>query len=136
MEAHQVRSQALPPRETIIGLQLNGDSKAYPLSLIDQHRLIVDQLGKIPLLMTLATDGLTVRAFDRRVEGRALDFYVKAEDSNLFIDNTGTEWNFDGVAISGELAGKKLQKLVILKDFWFDWLNYHPNTSIYGERRL
>jgi Protein of unknown function (DUF3179) len=134
VEAHQVRSQALPPRETIIGLQLNGDSKAYPLSLIDQHRLIVDQLGKIPLLITLATDGLTVRAFDRRVEGRALDFYVKTEDSNLFIDNTGTEWNFDGVAVSGQFAGRKLQKLVILKDFWFDWLNYHPNTSIFGER--
>ena len=34
------------------------------------------------------------------------------------------------------LAGKRLKKIAILKDYWFDWKAYHPTTGVYllGER--
>ena len=44
---------------------------------------------------------------------------------------TLSEWNFDGCAISGEMKGKCLNRIDALKDFWFDWQHYHPNTEIY-----
>jgi hypothetical protein len=136
VQVRQSNPQPFPAREIIIGINLNDASKAYPLSEINQNRLILDHVGSTPTLIALGSDGLTVRAFDRRVDEKILDFFVKAKKPNQFVDsNTGSQWNFDGEAISGPLAGKKLQKLVILKDFWFDWLNYHPNTASYNSAR-
>jgi uncharacterized protein DUF3179 len=44
---------------------------------------------------------------------------------------TASEWNFQGCAIAGPAQGKCLDRVPALKDFWFDWRNYHPNTTIY-----
>ena len=44
---------------------------------------------------------------------------------------TASEWNFQGCAISGPSLGKCLDRVPALKDYWFDWRNYHPNTTIY-----
>jgi hypothetical protein len=27
-----------------------------------------------------------------------------------------------------------LERIPMLKDYWFDWRNYHPKTSIYGKK--
>ncbi len=44
---------------------------------------------------------------------------------------TASEWNFQGCAISGPSLGKCLDRVPALKDYWFDWRNYHPETTIY-----
>jgi hypothetical protein len=44
---------------------------------------------------------------------------------------TASEWNFQGCAISGPSQGKCLDRIPALKDYWFDWRNYHPDTTIY-----
>jgi hypothetical protein len=44
---------------------------------------------------------------------------------------TASEWNFQGCAISGSAAGKCLDRVPALKDYWFDWRNYHPQTTVY-----
>ncbi len=50
----------------------------------------------------------------------------------ILIDSTtASEWNFQGCAISGPAKGKCLDRVPALKDFWFDWRNYHPQTTIY-----
>ena len=49
----------------------------------------------------------------------------------LLDTTTASEWNFQGCAISGPSQGKCLDRVWALKDFWFDWRNYHPDTTIY-----
>jgi ribosomal protein L12E/L44/L45/RPP1/RPP2 len=50
----------------------------------------------------------------------------------LLLDTTtSSEWNFQGCAVSGPAQGKCLDRLPALKDYWFDWRNYHPDTTIY-----
>ncbi len=44
---------------------------------------------------------------------------------------TASEWNFQGCAISGPSLGKCLDRVPALKDYWFDWRNYHPETTVY-----
>jgi hypothetical protein len=48
---------------------------------------------------------------------------------------TGSEWSFAGEAVAGPLAGKKLAKTFVLKDYWFDWRGYNPGTSVYSLSR-
>ena len=50
---------------------------------------------------------------------------------SLLDTTTASEWNFQGCAISGPAQGKCLDRVPALKDYWFDWRNYHPDTTIY-----
>ncbi len=47
---------------------------------------------------------------------------------------TGSEWNFQGCAVSGKEKGVCLERVPMLKDYWFDWRNYNPKTTIWGIR--
>jgi hypothetical protein len=50
----------------------------------------------------------------------------------ILVDTTtASEWNFQGCAISGPALGKCLDRVPALKDYWFDWRNYHPQTTVY-----
>lgn len=126
----------LPPRALIAGLALNGRAVAYPLSALEKQRLIIDNIGSgggvTPIFVVLGDDNKSVRAFERAVDGRTLEFYVKPDTSPIqIIDETATTWDFSGKAVSGPLAGKQLKKVFALKDYWFDWKIYNPNTKVY-----
>jgi hypothetical protein len=124
----------LPPRELIIGLTVNGKSKAYPQADLVKQRLTLDELGGVPLFLVVGDDQQSVRAFERKVNDRVLEFFVKAEALSLqMVDaETGSVWDFSGKAVSGPLAGKQLAKVALLKDYWFDWKLYHPDTAVYS----
>ena len=52
----------------------------------------------------------------------------------LFDSGTGSEWTFQGCAVSGPAQGKCLEQVLALKDYWFDWRNYHPGTTVYSRQ--
>jgi hypothetical protein len=123
----------LPPRELIIGIEIEGASKAYPLALLQKQSPVLDQLGNVPIVIVVGEDKKSVRAFDRRVDGATVEFFIKTNSSPLrMLDSqTGSEWSFAGKATEGKLTGKNLTKIPVLADYWFDWKAYHPNTLIY-----
>jgi len=45
---------------------------------------------------------------------------------------TTSAWNFEGCAITGKMAGRCLEPVDVLKDYWFDWRNYNPKTTVYA----
>ncbi len=89
-------------------------------------------IGGKDVVVILGEDKKSVRAFERNVDGKTLEFFVKPETKEIVDAETGSVWNFSGEAVSGELSGKQLNKISVLKDFWFDWKIYHPNTQIYA----
>jgi hypothetical protein len=47
---------------------------------------------------------------------------------------TGSEWNFQGCAVSGKAKGACLEPVEVIKDYWFDWRNFNPSTTVYGKK--
>ena len=125
----------LAPRTLVMGIALEGKSVAYPLTTLQKQSPIVDMVGTVPIVVVLGDDHRSVRAFERNVDGRRLEFFQKKEDKNpqfqLIDAETGSTWNFEGKATGGPLSGRQLKKVFVLEDFWFDWRIYHPDTSIY-----
>ena len=122
----------LPPRTLVMGIALNGKSVAYPLSALQKQSPIIDMVGAVPVVIALGEDKRSVRAFERTVDGRTLEFFQKKDPQFQLIDaETGSTWNFEGKATSGPLAGRELKKVFVLEDYWFDWRIYHPDTAIY-----
>ena len=82
-------------------------------------------------MIVAAADGKSVRGFNRRVEGRTLEFFVELNtEPPMFIDaQTGSKWDFTGRAVSGPLQGKELKRVFLLKDYWFDWKYIIPQRQ-------
>jgi hypothetical protein len=129
---------ALEPRSLVVGVTAGGASKAYPFDAVVKQSPIMDTVGGVPIFIVAGEDKKSVRAYERTVDGRRLEFFVKADASPLVIVDaeTGSEWDFSGRATTGPLAGKQLTKVAVLNDYWFDWKAYHPDTAVYqlGER--
>jgi len=123
----------LAPRTLVMGIDINGKAVAYPLAALQKQSPIIDLIGTVPIVVVLGDDHRSVRAFERTVDGRRLEFFQKVENGALqLLDaETGSTWNFEGKAVSGSLAGRELKKVFVLEDFWFDWRLYHPDTAIY-----
>lgn len=123
------------PREVVAGVRVGGAAKAYPMTALRrQGPVLVDTVAGVPLVLVLAGDGRSVRAFERTVDGRELQLFARAGGATLrMVDaETGSEWDFSGAAVSGPLQGRRLEKVFILKDYWFDWKTYNPRTLVYG----
>ena len=124
--------KTLEPRTLIVGVTVNNQSKAYPFSAVQKQSPILDSVGGSEIMILLGEDGKSVRTFERQIDGKTLEFFVKPDSSEIVDAETNSVWNFAGEAVSGELAGKQLKQVQVLKDYWFDWKNYNPETQLYA----
>ncbi len=124
-------------RDLLLGIHAFGASRAFLFDRILKEKLVKDHVGAEPVLLVLGPDGESVRVFRDRIPGvdGAPDFYRMSPDKPgaLLMDaSTGSEWNFQGCATSGKSTGVCLERVPAIKDYWFDWRNYNPDTTIYG----
>jgi hypothetical protein len=107
-------AKGLHPKEPVIGLTINGKAKAYPLSELIWHEIVNDEIGCVPVSVTYCPLCNAAIVFDRRVDGRVLDFGTtgKLRMSDLIIWDRQTEswWQqFLGEGIVGEMTGVRLK---------------------------
>jgi hypothetical protein len=118
------------PKEIILGFNQDGIYKAYKQNDIESKTIINDSIGKIPVTL-FSLFSQNSRAFERTLDGQVLDFvYV---DNKIIDTQTNSEWNYDGLSISGEFEGKQLKRMPIEPGFWFEWIAFHPETLVYGD---
>lgn len=134
----------LPPMERVVTISLNGEDVAYPFSVMEKVRVVNDAVGGRPIVVvftkgvTSALDGGsipdsrdvgTAGVFERTLEGKVLTFKTSGV---RFIDTqTGSTWNFLGIATAGPVIGKRLVAVVNGNHFWFSWAVFRPTTRIY-----
>jgi Protein of unknown function (DUF3179) len=121
----------LEDREPVILVTVEGESRAYPVQILTWHEIVNTQFGDLPVAVTFCPLCNTAIAFDRRVDGRVLDFGTtgKLRDSDLVMYDRQTEswWQqFGGDALVGELAGKELRQLPARIVSWREFRRMHP----------
>jgi len=118
------------PKEIIVGFNENGLPKAYKQNDIESQILINDFIGETPVLL-ISLFSENSRAFERTIGGDVLDFVY--DDGKILDVQTSSEWNYDGLSISGDLEGMNLKRMPIEPGFWFEWVTFHPDTLVYGD---
>jgi hypothetical protein len=116
------------PKEIILGFNENGIYKAYKQNDVELHNIINDNIGETQILL-VSLFSQNSRAFDRTVNDEILEF--EFNDEKITDTTTKSEWNYDGVAISGPLEGNKLTRMSIEPGFWFEWIAFHPETEVW-----
>ena len=100
--------------EVVIGVEINGDARAYPIRILMWHEIVNDVVGGVPVAVTycpLCNAGIV---FERNTPHGLLDFGTtgKLRHSDLVMYDRQTEswWQqFTGRAIVGKLTGAKLK---------------------------
>lgn len=100
--------------EPVIGLEINGDRRAYPLGILTWHEIVNDVVGGVPVAVTYCPLCNAAIVFDRRLAGAVLDFGTtgKLRHSDLIMyDRQSESWwqQFSGEAIVGARLGSVLE---------------------------
>ena len=106
----------LADTEPVVSVKVGDDARAYPLRVLIWHEIVNDTVGGTPVSVTYCPLCNSAIVFDRRLDGRVLDFGTtgKLRNSDLVMYDRQTEswWQqFTGTGIVGELNGKMLKIL-------------------------
>lgn len=116
----------------VVGIEHGGVARAYLWSLLAERRLVQDTVGELPVAIHLSGDLVSHRVWDRRLDGRVLDFKLDTESDRLIDDASGSSFGFDGVAVDGELAGRSLTPVLSTVEFWHSFENF-SNAELYTD---
>ena len=118
------------PKEVIVGLSQGNTYKAFKQNDVESNVVINDHVASAPILI-VSLFSQNSRVFERTVDGDVLDF--EYHEGNIVDTQTYSEWNYDGLSISGTYEGKQLDRLPVEPGFWFEWVSFHPRTLVYGD---
>jgi hypothetical protein len=143
-------------KDTVLGVMVNGEAKAYPYPALIERPLVQEELGGEPVIVLQERISATAVAFSRRVDGQALTF--KADSRNprrptaepgetdirrriqyepwwLVDEQTGSRWRaISGECVSGKLKGNRLEMLPSQTGFWFAWSRFYPHAQVMEPR--
>ncbi len=106
----------LTDTDPVIVLEIVGQTRAYPLSILIWHEIVNDKLAGRPVTVTFCPLCNASIVFDRRVGDMILDFgttgNLRNSDLVMYDRQTESWWQqFTGQAIMGELASTQLNFL-------------------------
>jgi len=111
------RDAKLSPTEPVVGLTVNGESRAYPLQVLTWHEIVNDTIGGVPVTVTYCPLCNAAIVFERTLaDGTVTEFGTtgKLRRSDLVMyDRQSESWwqQFSGEAIVGKRTGETLTML-------------------------
>ena len=119
----------------VISVDINGDARAYPLDILISHEIVNDEIGGVPVTVTYCPLCNTAIVFDRRVDGRILDFgtsgNLRMSDLVMWDRQTESWWQqITGEAIVGELTGTVLTFIPAPVLSWSTFKDGHPDGKV------
>jgi len=125
----------LSDRDPVIGLEINGDARAYPLRVMIWHEIANDVVGGKPVTVTYCPLCNAAIVFDATVDGKRLDFGTtgKLRNSDLVMYDRATQswWQqFSGEAIAGDYVGKALKFIPARLESWKEFKSRNPNGKV------
>jgi hypothetical protein len=129
--------QGMKDRDVILGVAIGGQTRAFPLSKVLAQSPVEDKVAGVPIVLMAGPDEKSVRVFRSQWNGLDIELYRDTQGDGKsspwrLVDSRGNTWNFEGCATGGPAAGGCLEKINFLKDYWFDWRNYNPRTTVYN----
>jgi hypothetical protein len=134
-----------PALERVVNVTVGESATAYPFSVLEAAGVINDSVGGTAIVVLWGGDTAdaldageipnavaigTGIAFDRTIDGQTLTLSPNGDDT--FTDaETGSRWDLNGTALTGQLTGAELEPVVHGNEFWFAWSAFNPEGNVY-----
>ncbi len=121
--------------DRVIGLEIDGDTIAYPLSAMALREVANEEFGELPVSVTWSPITYAARVFvSEGPDGSAFTLaptdqmvlnspLLEAENGSMYLQ-------FTGEAIMGPDAGHQLRQLPCVNTTWGAWSNAWPDTEL------
>jgi hypothetical protein len=132
----QEADRNLEDSELVLGLNINGDVRVYPLQIMVWHEIVNDKVGNTPVAVTYCPLCFTNQVFNRTMnDGKALEFGTsgKLYNSNLVMYDRATKslWSQAmAQGIVGKFAGIKLERIPFDVAYWKEWKQLYPESKV------
>ena len=130
-------SNKVDSNRLVIGIEINGHAKAYPIQFLGYHHQVMDTVDGKPVMVTYCTVCRSARVYEPIVNGRQEEFRLVGMDhfNAMFEDKTTKSWwrQETGEAIAGKLKGYKLPETYSVQTSLGKWLQLHPNSLVMQE---
>jgi hypothetical protein len=134
------RGKYLVPDDLVIGVEIAGETRAYPVRVLNWHEVVNDTLGGVPIAVTYHPLCDSAVVFDRRLDGETVEFGVSGllYNSNLLMYDRRSGpageslWSqLQARAVTGPAAraGSTLTVLPASLLRWEHWRYRHPRTT-------
>ncbi len=127
----------LKPEEPVLGVEIEGDARAYPLRILDWHGVANETVHQIPVAVAYCRPCGSVALYRTDTAKGILILAASGrfqEGDQLLVDQqTGTLWSqLTGRPVEGPLAGSgiRLQALPVVLTIWRSWFEEHPETRV------
>jgi hypothetical protein len=118
----------------VVGIEQNGEARAYPIQYIAYHHQVRDTLAGAPIMVTYCTVCRSGRVYEPLVGGKAESFRLVGMDkfNAMFEDSTTKSWwrQANGQAVAGALKGQMLPELETSQTTLHQWLELYPESLI------
>ena len=129
-----IKPDDFPENAVVVGIELEGRSRAYPLSILTPHHIVNDSLGETPVAATYCPACRSGYIYSPLVRGMRLTFEpVSVRRRNMVMRDreTGSVWQHEtGICLMGKFKGEQLRILDSGMCNWRTWVHEHPGTTI------
>jgi hypothetical protein len=118
----------------VLGVEINGQQKAYPLDDIPERACFRDKMGDQNIAVFWYGPTKTAVAFESKIGDQSLTLYadnVSPETAPFKDKETGTRWTLAGRAVDGPLRGKELKWVNSIQCRWYAWSAEYPKTKLH-----
>jgi hypothetical protein len=130
----RVDRNTVEPGRLVVGVDLGGEARAYPVRFIGYHHQVRDTVDGIPILVSFCTVCRTGRVFSPTVDGKSETFRLVGMDhfNAMFEDKTTRSWwrQATGEAVAGPRKGRALRQIPSVQVTLSRWLAMHPRSLI------
>lgn len=131
IKASQVKF--LKSTDTVIGLHYAGKVRAYPISILNWHEIVNDNINGDVIVVSycpLCGTALTFKS-QNKVGTFGVSGLLYNSDVLLYDRKTQSLWSqILAKAISGKRVGEKLSVIPTMLTSWQDWKDKNPNTTV------
>lgn len=125
------RDGRLATKDVVLGVEVNGRYKAYPVAALREERVVNEVVGGegVVVLGSEASEG--ARAYFRgdRV------FAATEGIPSVVVDADGGIWRVtEEFLVNAEDESVRLARIPTHTSFWFGWFQFHGDTEVYGGR--
>jgi hypothetical protein len=134
IEARQLQD-ALPPGAPVLGIEVNGDARAFPLDWIVRPHVVHDLVGGEPVAMTYCGLSHLGKAFRAELDAKPMQFVVVTQlENNLVLYDTVSKHLIQQIAgqlSDGRAAGTRLAEYPTVIMPWSAWRALYPETRVF-----
>ncbi len=130
----EAKINTVKPDKLVLGIEINGQAKAYPIQFMGYHHQVLDTVGGTPVMVTYCTVCRTGRVFSPTVNGKPEAFRLVGMDhfNAMFEDASTHSWwrQATGEAVAGPLKGNALPEIAFTQTSLHEWLDLYPNSLV------